>query len=363
MNIGFLERFSGGLDIEMEIYYKILIYNGIPFQRLQLSDPLLWDKLSRLDFFIYKWGHLDDHHQIAKTILPIIENQLNVRCFPDQKTCWHYDDKIKQYYLLKELDFPVAESYVFWDKQSALEWSGNAIYPIIFKLKGGAGSLNVILVENKFQAKLLIRRMFGSGVKQGSFGTIHFLKLNNYSPIKIVRNIGSKVHKVFLGKDTSFYYRKHKNYAYFQKFYTGNEFDTRVTTAGKRVHAFRRFVRKNDFRASGSNKWDINPDNIDRRLLKIAIDISTKLGFQAMAYDFIYDENKEPKIVEMSYLYGGAGFPDFMNGYWDKELDWHPGRFWPQYFELIDLLGISDLKLPKLDTDTSYKKAKMVLLK
>lgn len=344
----------------MEIYFKILSHNKIPFQCLQLSDHMLWEKLSRLNIFIYKWGHLDDHHQIAKTILPIIENQLNIKCFPNQKTCWHYDDKIKQYFLLKEKGFPVCESYIFWDIECALDWAENVDYPIVFKLKGGAGSLNVILVKNKFHAKKLIKRMFGSGVKQGSFGINHLLIINNYSPLKIARYLGSKVCNIIHGKDASFYYQKHKNYAYFQKFYSGNEFDVRVTTVGKRAHAFRRFVRKNDFRASGSNLWDIDPKKIDRRLLQIALGISTQLGFQAMAYDFIYDENKEPKIVEMSYLYGGAGYPDFMNGYWDNELNWHSGRFWPQYFELQDLLGISDLKLPELETDSSYKRAKII---
>lgn len=360
MNIGFLERFPGKRDSEMEVYYNILAHNGIPYQRLLLSDPLFWEKAAGLDFFIYKWHHRHDHHQIAKTILPVIEQQLKVTCFPNMKTCWHYDDKIKQYYLLKERGFPVSESYVFWDEQSALAWVENANYPIVFKLKGGAGSLSVILVKNKSQAKILVRRMFGPGVKQGSFGFKHMLRIYNYSFLKIARHFGVEVRNFFQKKDITSYYQKHKNYAYFQKYYSGNEFDVRVTTVGKRVHAFRRFVREKDFRASGSNKWDIDPEKIDRRMLKIALDISTQMGFQTMAYDFVYDEKKEPKIIEMSYHYGGAGFPDFMNGYWDEELNWQAGRYWPQHFELIDLLGKPDLKLPTdLTAVSSYSKVKI----
>jgi hypothetical protein len=73
-----------------------------------------------------------------------------------------------------------------------------------------------------------------------------------------------------------------------------------------------------------------------------------------MAYDFIYDENKKPVIVEISYCFGD--YPEFSNGYWDEYLTWHEGRFLPQYFELVDLLGRDDLILPEWVTpSSSYK--------
>lgn len=359
MNIGFLERFPGKIDEVMEVYFRILEHNGIPYQRMLLADPLFWEKVRDLDVFIYKWGHQDKYRQIAETILPLIESQLKIKCFPDQNTCWHYDDKIRQYLLLKEHGFPAAESFVFWDKPSALAWAYCTEYPVVFKLKGGAGSLNVLLIKNKEQAAGLIRRMFEHGVRQGAFGTRHFLRTYNYSLIKISRSAAKRIGKKLLGRYEEPFYITHRNYAYFQKYYPGNEFDVRVTTAGNRVHAFRRFVRKNDFRASGSHDWDIDPEKIDQKLLRIALDISATLGFQAMAYDFVYDRNGEPRIIEMSYLYGGAGFPDFMNGYWDANLERHEGRFWPQYFELMDLLGKPDLRLPEgLTAVSSYSRVK-----
>ena len=33
-------------------------------------------------------------------------------------------------------------------------------------------------------------------------------------------------------------------------------------------------------------------------------------------------------------------------GYWDRDLNWTPGHFWPQLFHLSDSLGIDDLKQP-----------------
>mgnify|MGYP006308102417 CR=1 FL=1 len=141
---------------------------------------------------------------------------------------------------------------------------------------------------------------------------------------------------------------------------TGNTYDTRVTTVGNRVSAFRRFVRKNDFRASGGEEWDISPDKIDKTLLRKALAYSKKMGFQSMAYDFIYDEHGEAKIVEISCIYGQPGFPDFMNGYWDENLNWIEGRFWPQHLELMDALGIPDLKCPDIEIPKEWIKNTIV---
>lgn len=347
-------------DNELKIYYAILDHNSIPYTIIDSDSAEPWSIIDGIELFVFKWGH--DHHsrQIAESILPIIENA-GIKCFPNYNTCWHYDDKLKQYLLLKKNGFPVVDSYVFWDKQTALNWITNhKEFPLVFKLRNGAGSLSVFLVGTKKKAEKLINRMFGRGVAQDSISFRHLLKTLNFDFKKVFRYYAINFRNKYLKKEKLAYWIRHKNYVYFQRFMPNNQYDTRVTTAGMRAHAFRRFNRPNDFRASGSNKWDISPENIDLRMIKIALDVSKHFGFQAMAYDFVYDENMEPKIVEMSYLYGGAGYPDFMNGYWDEHLKWHEGRFWPQYFELIDLLGEPNLKLPELDTETSYKKANIL---
>ena len=347
-------------DNELRIYTEILKFNGIGFIELDCSDQEFWAKLEKTDCFIYKWGH--DHHsrQKALSIIPVIEN-LRIKCFPNLATCWHYDDKVKQYYLLKENGFPVVDSFVFWEKDPALDWLRNyKEFPLVSKLTNGAGSMNVKLIISRANAKRFIKRMFGKGLLQDSNSFYQVIRTLNYDIIKTFRYYAIYFRNIYVKPERRPFWQRHKNYVYFQRFLPDNKWDTRVTTAGNRAHAFRRFIRPNDFRASGSNKWDINPAEIDLKMIRIALDITKYFGFQAMAYDFIYNENKEPKIVEMSYLYGGAGYPDFMNGYWDENLKWHAGRYWPQYFELVDLLGMPELKLPVLDTETSYKRAKIV---
>jgi hypothetical protein len=128
----------------------------------------------------------------------------------------------------------------------------------------------------------------------------------------------------------------------FQKYLPNNSFDTRVTVIGNRAFAFRRFVRSNDFRASGSGNFDTDPEKIDTRCLEIAFSISKRLNFNTMAYDFIFDEDKKPYINEISYC-----FVDWVvqscPGHWDENLSWHSGQNWLQYYQLMDFLLVGDL--------------------
>jgi hypothetical protein len=347
-------------DFERDIYSEILRYNNIDVIEFTYKDENLLEKLRPADHIILKWGHSHNEHQFVRTFLPILENQMKKSIFPNMETCWHYDDKVKQDILLKQTGYPFVESWLFYDKTKAEHWAESTTYPVVFKLSQGAGSFSVFLVKDKGQALRLIKRMFTWGIRQDSLPLADLYQLVNKDPKKILQHYRKKLFNSVFRRDAIPYWAIHKNYVYFQKFCPRNSFDTRVTTAGLRAHAFRRFVRNEDFRASGGNRWDINPDNIDLNLVKIALEISRHFGFQSMAYDFVYEENGNPCIVEMSYMYGGAGYPDFMNGYWDIDLNWHTGRFWPQFFELADLLKGVVLNCPEIKIRTGYQKAEII---
>ena len=336
-------------------YEYILDYNGISHIRLDINESEFWAKIKLLDLFIFRWIHYDWSKQLAHTILPVIEKEMGIKCFPNQKTCWHYDDKIRQYYLLKSNCFPIIDSWIFWDKRKALQWVNTTRYPIIFKLKSGAGSLNVILVKNPKQAKYFINKMFGKGVKSShipSRGNLKYYDIKSFfniigKPIvkKSLKIIGGPIWKKFQGKENE-RWEMHKNYISFQKFLPNNEFDTRITVIGNRAFAFRRFNRKKDFRASGSGKINYEMDKIDIQFLKTAFEMSQKMKFQSMAYDFLYNEKGEGEFCEISYTYSDKAVWN-CPGYWDNELNWHEGHYWPQYFHLMDGLNLQDLKQPK----------------
>jgi glutathione synthase/RimK-type ligase-like ATP-grasp enzyme len=341
------------LNMISEKFEKILKFNNIQVIKMNSSDEDFWKTIPKLDLFIYMWGHFDVYRYRAQTILPIIEKFYNVPCLPDQNTCWHYDDKVKQYLMMKSKGFPVVDSWVHWDKSAALNWIKNeANYPFVFKLTGGAGSSNVVLIRNKSEAIKVANRMFGKGISPFKVPVKDNLMNRGTLKNMIKQQLKPLYNKYFLKTEPSLNWVRHKNYFYCQEFLPGNGYDTRVTTIGKRTFAFRRFVRKDDFRASGSDNWSLDRDKIDMRMVKIAQEVSEKFNFQVMAYDFIYDKNKHPVIVEISYTYGD--YPEFSTGYIDEEMQWVDGSYWTQYLELIDALNLPDLKQPFIQPEGHY---------
>lgn len=116
----------------------------------------------------------------------------------------------------------------------------------------------------------------------------------------------------------------------------GNNSDLRVIVIGSRAFAVKRFVRENDFRASGSGAIEFSREAMDERCVALAFEVNKKLSAQVVAYDFVYDEAGNPLIVEICY--GCAvEFYDPCPGYWDEGLNWVEGGFVPQEW-MVDML-------------------------
>lgn len=329
-------------------YEKILAHNGIAPVRLNCDRPDFWNLVGDLDLFILRWCQWDSHRQLALDILPVIERELGVPCFPDLATCWHYDDKIRQYLLLKPHGYPIAESYIFRERRTALTWAESARYPVVFKLRGGAGSQNVILVRESRQARRLIKRMFGRGIFPEKFINPGSIRFRHFSLYRELHHLAGNFYRRFRGCDPSPFWQLQKNYALFQEFIPDNRFDTRVTVIGERAFVYRRFTRPGDFRASGSGLNDYDPEKVDLRCLEIAFKISREMKFQSMAYDFLVTPDDRPVFCEISYTFVSR-YIHQCSGYFDPSLRFHEGRFWPEYLHLVDTLGLPGLRQPELD--------------
>jgi len=335
------EKFSPFL----QQYERILDHNNIRHIKIDASELDFWEKIKTLDFFIFRWLHTDWARQLAHTILPIVESELKIKCFPNQATCWHFDDKIREYYLLKQHNYPIIESYIFWDKIKAIKWAAKTDYPQVFKLSRGAGSTNVLLIKNKEQAFHYIKKMFGKGINPNGFSFLGSVKHKDFNLYKTIRHWGRDILRRYKTLDIHPNWEIHKNYILFQKFIPNNNYDTRVTVIGNRAYAFRRFNRKNDFRSSGSGIIDYDINKIDLQFVELALKISKEMNFQSMAYDFLYNKNDNPVFCEISYTYVDSAVYE-CPGYWDSTLNWHEGHYWPQYFQLKDLLELPNLKQP-----------------
>lgn len=324
----------------------VLNENNINTIRLDINQEDFWEQVKNLDYFIFRFQNIDSHHQVARTILPIIENQLKIKVFPNQKTWWHFDDKIKETFLLQSSGFPIISSRVFFTKSEALNWLKTAKLPFVFKLKEGAGSRDVILVETQRQAKHIISKMFWKGMKSANIKHGKKAKQKNNS---LKQNLKTTVKQIlgYINKNYDpRFWQIQKNYVYFQSFIPNNDFDTRVTIIGKRAFAFRRYNRKNDFRSSGSGLIDYDQTKINKEYIKLAFEITKHFDFQVMTYDFLSDECNNPQICEMGYTFLDEAVHN-VPGFYNMDLSFNDGNYWPQVCILQDLLGIEDIKTPQ----------------
>jgi glutathione synthase/RimK-type ligase-like ATP-grasp enzyme len=302
--------------------------NNIPFKRVNCLDNDLILQLKDCDALMWHHSQNDPSHLIiAKPLLFSLE-QAGKIVFPDFNTNWHFDDKLGQKYLLEALDLPMVKTTAFFNKEDAIKWAKLVPYPIVFKLRGGAGSFNVHLINNFLQARSVITKSFGRGFT--NFDTRSNLKetIRKYRLKKVNLKLLLKSFAYFVFKPA--YARtagREVGYVYFQEFIPQNNFDIRVIVIGERAFAIKRMVRDNDFRASGSGNIKYEKENFDDATIKLSFELSEKLKTQCVAFDFIY-KDMSPLLVEISYGFVKEGYDECV-GYWDRDLVFNPGKFDP----------------------------------
>jgi glutathione synthase/RimK-type ligase-like ATP-grasp enzyme len=346
MKIGLLLNSDRKLCPFSKKYEEALIGSNLPYTIIDPNSYSLIDDLKACTHLIFRHSQGDTDAQLYDLIYNMAK-RLKVKCMPEYDTFWAYENKVREYYMLKMNGFPIVESRIFWNSGPATEYLKSAKYPFIAKLSKGAGSENVVMVKSFDEAEKIVKQVFHRGVKKK--GLKNGTNLKGFSHRKFFEYSKAKIRKALiyagLYKDKTAYpeWQIQKDSVIFQKFLPGNSYDTRITIIGKRAFGFRRSVRKNDFRASGSGIVNYDPSKIDLQFVRIAFEISRKLNFTTMAYDCIYDENRLPFINEISYCFVADNLHK-CPGYWDEHLLWHEGRQWPQYYQIEDFLEIDHQK-------------------
>ena len=138
---------------------------GLSYKLINCYRSNIIQELSNFDIFLWNWDHESSEDALIARHIIYAAELMGVKVFPDTWTCWTFDDKVAQKYVLESIGAPVVPSYVFFDKRSAMEWVKKTSFPKVFKLRKGAGSKNVILVRDAGKAKELVKRAFGKGFK------------------------------------------------------------------------------------------------------------------------------------------------------------------------------------------------------
>lgn len=313
--------------------------HGVAYTLVNCHASDIISQLASVDALLWHWTHTSPEDVLCAGRVIRAAEALGLKVFPNTATCWHYDDKVAQKYLLEAIGASLVPTYVFYDLQPALQWIDQASFPKVFKLSRGAAAQNVRLVRRASEGRRLARQAFGKGFKP-----IAGILRDATTKARKHRKEGDSLAVLKRLPKTLWNLRRvsrrmarEKGYVYFQDFLPGNTCDTRIPVVGKRAWGYRRLVRKNSFRASGSGLMDYDPAGVDLECVRMAFQVTETLRLQSAAFDFILDARGKPQILEISYGFGLTFAPN-VRGYWDSDLNWHEERLFPQDAILVDLL-------------------------
>ncbi len=315
--------------------------NNLPYKIVNCYDNDIISQLEDCKFLLWHINNLNYKDQIfAKNLIYAVESR-GIKCFPDFNTIWHFDNKTAQKYLFEAMGINLIPTYVFYDKRTALIWVETQDFPKVFKLSKGSGSKGVRLCHNPNEAKKLINTAFGKGFKIVSGGFILKERIRKYKKGQDnLLGIFKGLYHFIFGTEFLKMSLAEKGYIYFQDFIKDNPFDTRVIVIGHKAIAIKRMNRDHDFRASGSGNIIYDPAQIDHKLIRLAFDLNDKLKMQSAAFDFVYDEDGKPLVIEVSYGFNPKGYVP-CPGYWDRSLLFHGAPVRPQEWMLEDLLALA----------------------
>jgi len=289
---------------------------NIPYKLITCTFNDAINQIRSVDALIWHWTHANYiEKRIAIDIIRSAE-LMGKKTYPNTNTCWTFDDKVSEKYLLESVNAPMIDTYIFFTKQEALKWISSQKLPIVYKLPQGAGSTNVRLIKNMEDAERVCNIHFSVFGRPDIGMKLYYTDKTKYIPeLFNMKN-----------KDIYRYGESNRGYIYFQKYLEGNEYDIRVTIIGERAVIFRRKTREGDFRASGSGMIDYNVSKEDLQAIPIAKCIAKKMKVQTMAFDFVYDKKDNTlKIIEISY-----GFvPEAVKasaGWYDDNMEFHIER-------------------------------------
>ncbi len=300
--------------------------NGIDFKLVNAYDNDIVSQLA--DCNIFMWHHHQSIYkdQLLANHLLLSMQGMGLITYPNLNTSWHFDDKLAQHYLLNSIGAPIVPTYIFFNKQDAIEWAEQTTFPKVFKLKNGSSSANVMLVKNSKQAQRLISKAFNKGIPTFRYKDRIKERYRLYKIGKVsLRNLLGLVRRALFRVCPGEYFKFHDKecgYVYFQDFMSSKNFDIRVLVIGNKAIAKKRINRPNDFRASGGNNLIFDKEQIDEKFVQAAFLANKSLKMQSVAFDFLYGKNDEPLISEISYCCGYESNKD-APGYWTSDMQWH----------------------------------------
>jgi glutathione synthase/RimK-type ligase-like ATP-grasp enzyme len=313
---------SGNWSSQWEIY---CIENKISYEIVNSYNSDVINKLKEFDIVLWHFSGYNFQDMLFARSILYAAKQMGKKIYPDFNDIWHFDDKVAETFLLQSINAPIPKSQVFFSQKHMIDWIEieKPKFPIIAKLRNGSGSHNVKKINNLNEANEYAKIMFSAG-----FDTSPSLLYKTKSNVISAKSLKIFVKRLLRAREflstlkKSKEFPNEKQYVFFQEFIPNDGFDLKVVVVGDKLSFIGRKIRKGDFRASGGGDLFYERNFINKELIDSAFEISDKLGFECMGYDFVINkENNKGLIVEISYGFSHSALLN-AGGYYTREGEW-----------------------------------------
>ena len=301
--------------LNLNIISKVLEDNGFDIEEISINSFIsdLNKNISLAGVYFY---YTSSQYPIYKSFILDILVQITLRggiLIPELRHFMAHENKNFQELEKVRLGIQSPFGIPVGTYEEGMEILNNTSYPKVIKKAPGFGSRNVKIIHNKEKGKKILFRMLDNN-----------FKFDNDSLYYLYRRAKNKIH-----------YPKRFGKVVIQEFIPDLSHDWKILVLGDTCFCLKRFIKKNDFRASGSKLFSI-ADDPSTQLLDFALSCKEKLKCPIVSMD-ISELNGDIQLIEYQTMHFGlltAMMSDFYfeleNGNWEKrkltdELEYYIG--------------------------------------
>lgn len=272
---------------------------GIDYSIINLTsfdwyEQLIFDKseiyLLKPPGETFKFKHLYDER------LYVISEIMGKNIFPSYKEVLIYENKRMLSSFLKGAKIPMPDTFVFYQKEEALEFAKSALIPIVGKTGIGASGTGVKIIKSQKELTDYISIGFGKGIKRrlGPNRNTGNLKSWTKKAFASPKFFVKKIQKYF-----EIYKDAQKGFVILQE-YTPHEYEWRIVKIGESWFGHQKI--KDGEKASGTKGIDyVTPPEDLLNFCKILCD---KNGFSSIAIDIFEHSTKGYVVNELQTIFG-----------------------------------------------------------
>ena len=242
-------------------------------------------------------GEIEPFKQLYDERVYIIVKVLGIKTFPSYEEAYIYENKKLLSYFLKARKIPHPKTFVFYEKNDALQFVNDTEFPIVAKTSIGASGTGVKIIHTREQAVRYVKKAFSRKGIRRRFGPNRVTGTPKKWFNKAIRSPSYFIKKLqqYMKRNND----TQKWYVLFQE-YIPHDFEWRVTRIGESYFAHKK-VKVGD-KASGSKGIDyVKPPE---KLLNFVKKTCDENNFKCMSIDLFEDGNGGYLVNELQTIFG-----------------------------------------------------------